>query len=420
MRKTFTLFRVLVVAALLSTTLGGCLKDKVTKTYTIQKAILKPKAELLAAIKSNTPIEISSPGKLYTYGKYIFLNDVNTGVHVIDNSNPTSPQNIGFINIPGNVDIAVKGNVLYADMFSDLLTIDIADPRNIKLVNSMRGLFPERSYGLGYSQDTDMVVTGWTTYDTVVDVSNTKISVCSNCFYYDALSSYRPESSGGVNVPGMGGSMARFSIVNDYMYTMGTSVLRVLSLTDEKAPKFISSTQIGNALIETIYPFKDKLFIGSTTGMFIYNINDPAHPAMESQTTHFRSCDPVVADDDYAFVTLRGGVTCGGTNNVLDILNVKDVKNPLMVKSYPMTNPHGISKDGQYLFVCDGTDGLKMYDTGDLLNLELLDHIKDIETYDIIAWNNRLIVVSKQGINQYDYADGKKLKFLSTISVKKS
>jgi hypothetical protein len=52
----------------------------------------------------------STAGKLFIQGHYIFLNEVDKGIHVIDNSNPAQPRNVAFIDIPGNVDLAVKGN----------------------------------------------------------------------------------------------------------------------------------------------------------------------------------------------------------------------------------------------------------------------------------------------------------------------
>ncbi|MBK5271144.1 MAG: hypothetical protein JJE22_09035, partial [Bacteroidia bacterium] len=111
----------------------SCLKDKLTKTYTVYEPVYRNKAEVLAEIGSNAPTDITSPGKIYQYGNYIFLNEINKGVHIIDNSNPASPVQRAFINVPGNLDIAVKGNILYADLFTDMITIDITDPLHSKL-----------------------------------------------------------------------------------------------------------------------------------------------------------------------------------------------------------------------------------------------------------------------------------------------
>jgi len=65
--------------------------------------------------------ELEDPGKIYFYNNYIFINEKRAGVHVFDNSTPSSPQNIGFLNIPGNVDIAIRNDIMLADNYIDLL-----------------------------------------------------------------------------------------------------------------------------------------------------------------------------------------------------------------------------------------------------------------------------------------------------------
>ncbi len=168
--------------------------------------------------------------------------------------------------------------------------------------------------------------------------------------------------------------------------------------------------------IETVYPFKDKLFIGSTSGMFIYDITNPAQPAKLGQFSHITSCDPVIADEKYAFVTLRNGnIRCSNASNQLDVLNIDNLANPFLLKTYPMTNPHGLSKDGNTLFICDGKDGLKVYDASNVNNLNLYTHITGFDSYDVIAYNTLAILVSKDGLRQYDYSNVKDIKLLSKI-----
>jgi hypothetical protein len=103
--------------------LNGCIKDTVKRsyTYTMFQPVFKTTAEVRANIKSNPSESIQQPGKLFIQGHYIFLNEVDKGIHVIDNSNPAQPRNVAFIDIPGNVDLAVKGNTLYADLYTDLI-----------------------------------------------------------------------------------------------------------------------------------------------------------------------------------------------------------------------------------------------------------------------------------------------------------
>src|SRR5450631_2991013 len=127
----------------------GCVKDtcKHTFTYTFYQPVYKTTAEVRANIKSNPAKEIQEPGKIVLLGNYIFLNEVDKGIHIIDNSNPSSPKNIAFIDIPGNEDLAVKGNTLYADLYTDLVTLDIYNPLNVTKTSIIDGVFPARYYG---------------------------------------------------------------------------------------------------------------------------------------------------------------------------------------------------------------------------------------------------------------------------------
>ena len=70
-----------------------------------------------------------------------------------------------------------------------------------------------------------------------------------------------------------------------------------------------------------------------------------------------------------------------------------------------MTNPYGLSKDGNLLFICDGRSGLKVYDASDVRNIIPLSVVSDIETFDVIAMNGIALVVTSKGLYQYSYAD---------------
>ena len=96
----------------------------------------------------------------------------------------------------------------------------------------------------------------------------------------------------------------------------------------------------GRGVIETLFTFKDRLFIGSNVGMLAYNISDPSSPQYLSSYSHLTSCDPVVANDDYAFVTLRAGTACGATNtNQMDVLDIVDIMSPTIVQYGQLVKP---------------------------------------------------------------------------------
>ncbi len=393
----------------------GCVKDKITHTYTILTPVYKTKEQVQANIKSNPPKQIQSPGKIFIYGQYIFLNEVDKGVHIIDNSNPDNPIAKAFIDIPGNLDIAVKGNTLYADMYGDLVAVDITDPFNVKLMKDIPYIFPERSYGSGFIYDNTRVIVDWIRKDTTVEVQPSGNFIVLN--YPGALGLFASPSIN-KNVSGVAGSMARFSIVNDYLYAVDHHNLKSISISNANDPKLIATTNAGWD-IETIYPLKDKLFLGSMGGMFIFDISNPSSPISVSQFVHARACDPVVADDNYAYVTLRAGSTCGPTNNELLVIDIKKLASPSLLKTYSMTNPYGLSKDGNTMFICDGTNGLKIYNASDVSNLQLTKQITGIETYDVIAFNKNALVVTKDGLYQYDYSDLNNIHLRSKIIISK-
>jgi len=430
MLKTFIMKKYFVISFFTAITLifsfffTGCLKDTCSGTYsyTYYNPVYETKAGVKANIKSNTAKEIQNPGKIYIFGNYIFLNEIDKGIHIIDNSNPSSPINKAFINIPGNVDIAVKGSTLYADLYTDLVTIDISDPLNAVVKKYNEGVFPYRVYGNGFSGDNTKVIIDWVKRDTTIteDCAGNSVQLQNTgVLYMQNASSGGGDSKASVSPIGLGGSMARFALVNNRMYTVSYSDLNVFNITSPENPVFSNKINISSWNIETIFPFKDKLFIGSQSGMFLYNINNPDNPVQAGQFAHVRSCDPVIADNNYAYITLRAGTACGSPFNELDILQLNNLTNPQLLKSYNLTNPHGLSKDGDLLFICDGVDGLKVYNASNVMNLQLIKQISNLETYDVIAYNNIALVVAKDGLYQYDYSNVNNIHLLSKIGITK-
>ena len=222
---------------------------------------------------------------------------------------------------------------------------------------------------------------------------------------------------------GKGGSMARFAIKGDFLYTVSTENLKVFNIEEASNPKYSEArdVQVGFG-IETIFPMDTMLFIGSRNGMYIYSIAEPRFPTLLGKALHFRSCDPVVAQGQYAFVTLNTNFSsCGAVpHNVLEIYDVSNPTNPILKKTVQMKGPTGLGVDGSKLFVCD--KGLKVFDISEPLNIKQIDDLADIdqvdvrETYDVIPVNGLLIMVAKEGLYQFDYT-GAKLKFVSKIEL---
>jgi hypothetical protein len=422
--------------------LAGCMKDNIKGkriyTYTISTPVFESLSKFRENIKAGAASDITSAGKIAISGQYIFISTPGQGIHVIDNSEPAAPKNISFINIPGNADLAIAGNTLYADAYSDLITFDIQNPANPKTKNFATNVFP--SYGGYYIQDSASktysyyysammgpvsekslyVIKGWTIKDTTIEYEYDHEPSppvvyfgCANCSY--ALANAAISSSGGSKGVTTNGSLSRFAISNNYLYAIGYDSLSAFDITDRFSPALKGKTYV-NWASETVFPFKDKLFVGTTNGMFMYDVQStPDKPSLLGQVSHIRSCDPVIADDNYAYVTLRDGTQCSGFVNQLDVYDINNLNSPSLLKTYALTHPTGLSKDGDLLFICDGKDGLKVFDATDKNNLKLIKQLKDAETIDVIAYDGLAIVMTVNGIYQYSYSDLNDIHLLSKL-----
>lgn len=213
---------------------------------------------------------------------------------------------------------------------------------------------------------------------------------------------------------GQGGSLARFAVAGDFLYTVDDKTLNTLNIANPQKPIPISKTDVGFN-IETIFPRGNALFIGSQMGMYIYSLQNPSSPTRLSFYQHVMSCDPVVADNRYAYVTLRTGTPCTRGINSLQILDITNLSSPVLVASYDMNNPMGLGISGNTLFLCD--EGLKVFDVSDVQNIRLLHHFR-MPAIDVIPRGQLLIVMSDDGIRQYEYVD-EQMNLLSLIPVSK-
>ncbi|MFA9213670.1 MAG: LVIVD repeat-containing protein [Candidatus Methylacidiphilales bacterium] len=219
---------------------------------------------------------------------------------------------------------------------------------------------------------------------------------------------------------GVAGSTARFAIVGNYLYTVDNENLNVFDISNTKKPNKIGTNKIGLD-IETIFPRDEKtIFIGSQNGMFIYDVSNPLLIAQLAAVPHFRACDPVVANDNYAFVTLNSEGTfsttrCWGNMNQLLAYNVTNLNNVFLMQAYNLNKPKGLGLIGENLFVCDD-NLLRWFDASNPANLTIKKSF-NITSHDIIPLDSSLILVGKNGITQLAFASDS-IWFLSNIQTK--
>ncbi|MCW5515176.1 LVIVD repeat-containing protein [Muriicola sp. Z0-33] len=411
MKKQFLLILVSVAIGLTS-----CEKTDDSKyaDYLVARPLKMSMEEFKNSVDIISPVPIDESGKIYAYQDYIFVNDKYKGVHVIDNSDPSSPKKVSFIKIAGNVDISVKDNYLYADSLTDLIVLNISDVNNIEIVNRLDDVLYDNVIwpaeadifefdGIDYQNE---ILIGWevVTERRLIEEVNTR---------FDDLALAEVANDAG-NV-GQGGSLARFKIVDDYLYAVDSHNINVFEISDLENPKDLDDVFAGFD-IETIFNRGEHLFLGSMRGMYIYDISSPASPSFVSEFQHGTACDPVVVDGDYAYVTLRGGNNCGATESGLFIVDISDISNPVLAVSYPLDGPYGLGIKDEKLFVCDGDSGLKIFDKTDIENLETLNHFEDIVTFDVIPREEMLLMVGDDILYQYEYLE-EGISLMSTLEL---
>jgi len=98
--------------------------------------------ELRSSVRLEGPRPLDDVGRIYAYQNYLFINERNRGVHVIDNTDPFTPIPRSFINIPGNMDVEIRGDRLFADSFIDLVTLDVSNLESVVELDRILDVFP--------------------------------------------------------------------------------------------------------------------------------------------------------------------------------------------------------------------------------------------------------------------------------------
>ena len=226
--------------------------------------------------------------------------------------------------------------------------------------------------------------------------------------------SYGDSAFDGVSESGTGGSMARFTIAGDHLFTVDQQSLSVFDISSAEDPEYKQRKNVGVG-VETIFPLGDKLFLGTSTGMYIYDISTEGSPSQISFYEHVIACDPVVSDGEYAYVTLNASrEECWRSVNELQIIDLQNIERPQLLRQYQMQSPCGLAVRNDTLWICD--NGLKVFDISDKLNIVQLNHFNDLVAYDLILDKNRALVIGETGFVQYKLENDTIIK-LSEINV---
>ena len=209
------------------------------------------------------------------------------------------------------------------------------------------------------------------------------------------------------NPAGAGGSTARFTIAGNYLYVVDHMSLKSFDITQPGNPVYKDKTEIG-LNIETIFPYQDKLFIGSASSMYIYSLTNPAKPIRlaKADYTISMACDPVVAKDSVAYAALRveftGPCARGFGNSSLMVYNIKNISSPVLITEIGLQSPQGLGVKDSALYVCERTKGMKVFNVKNPYDPVLKMQISTDIFYDVIPYGNILICQVQGGFSLYD------------------
>ncbi|MEZ4910903.1 MAG: hypothetical protein R2774_08575 [Saprospiraceae bacterium] len=399
----------------------SCLNDSCTneRTFVQYNPVFLSRAEFEKPNVLSDLRPLKNPGKMYFYQNFLFINEKGLGVHVFDLSDYTNPINIAFYDIPGNFDIAIKDHYLYADNVIDLITIDIVDLANPKIINR------NKDYLKLHQNTSDQRY-----YAYSLRTNITQILSCDNpnidrtWFILDGVEFLNSDISAGVvntnqsstfSGTGISGSFARFTVVENNLYVVNNSSIIDFDLTLPATPELKYEKPLGWG-IETLFPYKDKLFIGSTSGMFIFNRASDGYLSLASNFSHARACDPVVVQDDIAYITLRNGTKCQGFSNQLEVVDVNNVFKPILLNTFKMRHPHGLSVYGDHLYVAEGNFGFTVLNVATSKDIKEVARVTNLHAYDMISLDEKtLFVVGDDGFYLYDVQKSSAPRLVSSI-----
>ncbi len=419
------LFLLLALASLVSC--ENSVTDEVT--YSINEPVFMSRTDFHQSVKvSNQTHTIGSYGKMAYYEGYLFVSEPDKGIHILNNQDPANPQLVGFIELMGNADLAIRNELLYADSYADLVWFDISVPELPVLKGRVEKVFPEIlppvedvtvgiDYAMCYSGSaSDSVIVGWRTVTRTEQMDDYSGGWFWNWGWFKGdVETVMMNDGGGTT--GVNGSMSRFALYQQYLYSVMNSEMTIFDLDKDTIPVKVVENFYVSWNVETIFSYEDNLFLGTPTGMSIYSVVDPENPKHMSTISHVLGCDPVVVEDDLAYVTVHSGNNCGQNTNQLLIYDVADLTTPKLKVLYEMVQPKGLGIDNKTLFVCDA--GLKIFDATDPQKLmaNQLAYYQGMEGFDVIPFHNVLMMMAEDGIYQYDYSDLKNITFLSKIPI---
>ncbi len=300
---------------------------------------------------------------IYLYNDLLLISDEHYGIHVYSVADKGNPFLRVQIPLSGNTGCAMKDNVIYANSYDGILALTIDADGSWDTAKVIRNR-SECCMG-----------------NDIIERPSFPLFACRGPVAYEDV------SSGG----GTGGSYAVFAVIDTFLYYLDYSEIVTMSIRDPADPVELTRTYVDWGA-ETLFPTGRFLFVGGSQGMYVMDRGDPRQPVLIAAMQHWQSCDPVVVEGDYAYVTLRSGNTCGTSRDALLVVDIKNPEQPTLVCDKAIATPYGLTVRDSLLYVSNGYGGFTLFDISKPASPQALERWTDKDTKDFI-WDNDVLYV---------------------------
>ncbi len=351
------------------------------------------------------PRDIESPGKINVSSELLIIGDRGTGIHIINNTDPENPQPLHFLEVPGNHQLYVDGDYIYANAYYDMIKIDISDINNIRIVDRIEEVFT-----INHHNFENHALIGFERTEVEETLSCDRRIDEGQIFFFDDSGVLLEETaiptsfvSNGTTV----GTANRMAIVDNDLFVINLRDIYAFDVSGDNLdihPVYGNQSYLGWNM-ETIYARGEFLYTASQTEMAVHRLTGTEIMTIGSYF-HATACDPVLpTDEGIAYITLRSGDECPGDVNSLSVVDINNFNNIFLLQEIEMESPFGMYLVDDRLFVGEGDNGLRIFDASQRDALTEIDHFSSLAAFDVIGHPTRadiLLLASESGLAQYE------------------
>ena len=274
-------------------------------------------------------------------GNYAYVADGDSGLQIIDITNPSNPTLKGNYNTPGNAGgVQVVGNYAYvADYGNGLQIIDITNPSN----PTLKGNYDTD----GTAVDVEIVGN----YAYVADVER-------GLQIIDITNPSNPTLKGH---RGSYGDIYRVQVVGNYAYLADyASGLKIIDITNPTDEVSSTTTYKTPGTATGVQVVGNYAYVTHASGLAIIDITNPSNLFLKGNYDTFGLPYDVQIVGNYAYIADHA--------SGLQIIDITIPNNPTLKWNYNSGNSYGVQVVGNYAYLAGDGGGLQIIDITEFNN----------------------------------------------------